>query len=182
MDKILDYLDAHGCICDNSVAYKTKDFPFTWEEFQLFTEEIWQEAGGWDRSDEYWQEEEYFETYYVPFTKNGKNYFLDIMYGQGSAWSLWTEAEHLEKIKSLENDVNLPIREMSEEKAIDVLRFALAAIWTEGEKDSPNLEDIAIIAGEALKFTYVFASPGKVPSNETGLESWVEFKQRRKLK
>lgn len=72
-------------------------------------------------------------------------------------------------------------KEMTEDRAIDVLRFALAAIWTECEKDQPNIEDVQKIADEALGLTKSFAN-GKNLSNETGLESWEEFKTRRKLK
>lgn len=61
--------------------------------------------------------------------------------------------------------------------AIDLLRMALAGIWTELEKDNPNLEDCQTIASEALLLTIEHAS-GKILSGSTGLESWEEAKER----
>lgn len=61
---------------------------------------------------------------------------------------------------------------------VKLLRFALAAIWTELEKDAPNLGDCQLIANEALAMTLDEAN-GKVPSDSTGLESWREHVRRR---
>lgn len=57
---------------------------------------------------------------------------------------------------------------------IDVLRYALAAVWTELENDQPNIEDCRTIINEAMGMTNTWCK-GKVPRNETGLESWREF-------
>lgn len=102
MKTILDYLDEHGVIDDESVAYaKPGDYPFALEEFRAFTDKIWDDAGGWDSSDKYFVEGACFETYYVPFDMEGKKYCLHIMHGQGSAWTVFTEAEHIEAAKRL---------------------------------------------------------------------------------
>ena len=60
---------------------------------------------------------------------------------------------------------------------INLLRFALAAIWTEAEEDNPNIEHIQQIVDEALEMTKE-VERGKVPSLSRGLESWIEFKER----
>lgn len=97
MKTIIDYLNANGCIDDETLAYSMPgEYPFTLEEFQDYTHKVWEDAGGWDKSDEYAMEGAYFETYNVPFEVDGKKYFLNIMYGQGSAWWLQTEKEHAE--------------------------------------------------------------------------------------
>lgn len=106
MKSIIDFLDKEGSIDDDSVMYATLDkdrntglvypFPFTLEEFRLFTEKIWTDVGGWDASEQYHVPEAYFETYHIPFEYDGKKYVLNIMYGQGSAWTLFTEASHIE--------------------------------------------------------------------------------------
>ena len=59
---------------------------------------------------------------------------------------------------------------------ISLLRFALAAIWTELEKDNPNQEDCQKIFYEALELTKQFAGQCKpFLSCETGLSSWKEY-------
>lgn len=58
---------------------------------------------------------------------------------------------------------------------IDILRMALAAIWTEAEKDVPNIEHIQQIADEGLDITKHKAKPKDLSSSETGLASWKEF-------
>ncbi len=60
---------------------------------------------------------------------------------------------------------------------IKLLRMALASIWTELEKDNPNLEHCQFIADDALNMT-VDTSKGKYVSNENGLEGWLEFKEK----
>ncbi len=55
---------------------------------------------------------------------------------------------------------------------IALLRHALACIWTELEKDEPNLEDCQQIADEALELTKKYAKAKKL-SLETGLASWL---------
>jgi len=97
MDKIIEFLDKEGSIDDDSVAYNTGGpYPFTLEEFRVFTDKLWADAGGWDASDKYQVEGAYFETYHIPFENNGKKYVLNVMYGQGSAWTVFTEAAHNE--------------------------------------------------------------------------------------
>jgi hypothetical protein len=63
---------------------------------------------------------------------------------------------------------------MEERKTIELLRTALAAIWTECEKDQPNIEHVQIIATEAIDATIMFAK-AKVPSNDDGIDSWRRF-------
>ena len=95
MKEIIEYLDEHGSIDDESLAYNCYGpYPFTLQQFREFTDKIWNDAGGWDASDKYYVEGALFETYYVPFTDSGKEYVLNIMYGQGSAWTLFTKVEH----------------------------------------------------------------------------------------
>ncbi len=61
---------------------------------------------------------------------------------------------------------------------VDLLRFALAAICTELEKDNPSLEDCQQIADEALALTADCGIPrsGKrVDLDGQGLESWRQY-------
>jgi hypothetical protein len=106
MKVIIDYLDLNGCIDDESVSYNVPGpYPFTLEEFHEFTDKVWNDAGGWDASDKYQVEGAYFETYYIPFEYEGKQYVLNVMYGQGAAWTLYTKAAHDEyKVYSEELD------------------------------------------------------------------------------
>jgi hypothetical protein len=61
-------------------------------------------------------------------------------------------------------------------KIIELLRFALASVSTELEKDNPNIEDIWKIVEEALVLTKNYASLGKDLTNqETGLLGWRIF-------
>ena len=97
MKKIIDYLDEKGSIDDECISYNVHGpYPFTLEEFREFTEKIWEDAGGWDSSEKYIEEGSHFETYNVPLEFDSKKYILRIMYGQGSAWTLFTEAAHNE--------------------------------------------------------------------------------------
>lgn len=106
MKKIIDYLDLVGVIHDEGVAYNIPNegqppFPFTLAEFDAALELIWKNAGGWDASDKYQVKDAYFETYYVPFEFEGKNYWMHLMSGQGTAWFLLTEKEHQEAVVRL---------------------------------------------------------------------------------
>ncbi len=104
MKEIIEYLDKVGSIDDDAVMYATigkerdpnaeYSFPFTLDQFREFTQKLWDDAGGWDASDKYVAEGAYFETYHVPFERDGKQYVMNIMYGQGSAWTLFTKAAH----------------------------------------------------------------------------------------
>jgi len=71
---------------------------------------------------------------------------------------------------------------MTEKQAIDLLRHALAAVWTAVEYEHENFAaDAWQIAEEALHITKEWAT-GKVPSDTTGLESWKEYLQRKNVK
>lgn len=105
MRKILDYVDEHGAVDDDSVMYYTialdrgttptsGPYPFTLEEFREYQDYLWKTAGGWDNCHAFAVEGAFFETYHVPFTDSGKEYVLNIMYGQGAAWTIFTKAEH----------------------------------------------------------------------------------------
>lgn len=95
MKTIMDFLDKQGAIDDSAVAYNYDGpYPFTLQEFREFTDKVWADAGGWDESGQYFVEGALFETYHVPFQYEGKEYILNVMYGQGSAWTVFTKAEH----------------------------------------------------------------------------------------
>ncbi len=66
---------------------------------------------------------------------------------------------------------------MTYRQTIDMLRFALAAAWTECEKDSPNLDDVQTIANEALAFTTLTGEHKNPANQETGLASWTQYLQ-----
>jgi hypothetical protein len=67
----------------------------------------------------------------------------------------------------------------NEKWCIHILRFALAAIWTECEGDDGTIENCQTIADEALNLTKQFASTGKDHTNQsTGIESWQFEKER----
>lgn len=69
---------------------------------------------------------------------------------------------------------------MTSEQQVELLRFALAAIWTEMERvrDYDNHTGNAqTIAEEALEATKD-AAKAKVPNDTIGYESWVEFKSK----
>ena len=58
------------------------------------------------------------------------------------------------------------------------LRFALAAIWTELEKDNPSEEDMRQIANEALELTKHHERPKDLTLDGTGLESWKQYREK----
>lgn len=64
-------------------------------------------------------------------------------------------------------------------ETIELLRFALAAIWTELEKDDPNLSDCQDIADSALKITAGHAQPKDLTCHETGIASWTHYLQKK---
>lgn len=112
MKNIIDFLDDHGNIDDEAVAYNTDGpYPFTLGEFRAFTDKIWNDAGGWDASGKY-HVPAFFETYYIPFEYDEKKYVLVVMYGQGSAITLHTEAfhdEYKQRVAEIKyEDVDLP--------------------------------------------------------------------------
>lgn len=110
-DKVFPYVDEHESLDDEYMAYniEKKEYPFTLDDFRDLTTYIWDKAGGFDNSDKYAVEGAYFETYHVPYEYNGKNYVLNIMFGQGSAWTLMTESRHnvyKEEIRKLDESVD----------------------------------------------------------------------------
>lgn len=69
---------------------------------------------------------------------------------------------------------------MTEAEAVRLLRFALASVWTECEKDVPNTEDLQRVASEALELTRDYATKGKDLTNDgTGLDGWLQFLGKR---
>jgi hypothetical protein len=57
---------------------------------------------------------------------------------------------------------------------VDLLRHALAGIWTELGKDAPDLEGVRRLAGQALRMTA--AGRGKdLTLCEAGIEGWEEY-------
>ena len=92
---IMNCLDANESIDDESVAYsKPGEYPFTREELREFNYQILDDAGGWDVAENYSIKGAMFESYAIPFENEGKKYILHIMFGQGSAWTLFTESAH----------------------------------------------------------------------------------------
>ena len=67
---------------------------------------------------------------------------------------------------------------INELESVRLLRFALAAIWTELERENPSLEDCQRIADEALDLTVVYCGSRGV-SDEVGLESWLEYLEKK---
>jgi hypothetical protein len=88
----LDFLDANGEIYDAIVH----EYPFSFEEFQQWVEDIWSAAGGWRRAGKYAVKDATFETYAVPFERNGKRYWLTLMMGQGDCWTVFSEEPYKE--------------------------------------------------------------------------------------
>lgn len=118
MSSIIFCLDKEGSLDDEHIAYNPKDYPFTLTEFRAYTDKVWNDAGGWDKSRDYRVKKQRFETYAVPFEADGKKYVMRVMYGQGSAWTLFTEAahkEHEEYLKTLpqEDDDLFEVRYLS---------------------------------------------------------------------
>jgi hypothetical protein len=101
--RIIDFLDKEGSIDDDEVV--RGNYPFTSEEFRQFIDKIWKDAGAWDSSYKYQVKGAYFETYYVPFEYDGKKYILNIMCGQGYAWTVRTEASHKQRIAELDQEI-----------------------------------------------------------------------------
>ncbi len=58
---------------------------------------------------------------------------------------------------------------------IEKLRFALACVWTELEKDNPNLAHCQIIIDEALAESVEFAVAKNLRNGETGLLAWRKY-------
>lgn len=60
---------------------------------------------------------------------------------------------------------------MKEIEAINLLRHAMACIWTEFEKEDPDIDGIQRIANESLGRTKEFAT-GKVIDDKVGIDAW----------
>jgi hypothetical protein len=65
---------------------------------------------------------------------------------------------------------------MDDKATISLLRFALAAIWTQLEHEynyHDEYDNIQFIASEALSITIENANPGKdLTDDSTGIDSW----------
>lgn len=98
MKSIINVLKRDGSVDDEDVAYHPEKFPeFTLDEFRAFTNGIFDnEGGGWDNVHKFQEENAYFETYNIPFEFEGEAFYLSVMYGQGSAWTLMTR-QHFEE-------------------------------------------------------------------------------------
>lgn len=96
--QIINVLRREGSLDDDDVSYHPEKFPeFTLEEFRKFTEAIFDnEGGGWDNVHKFQEENACFETYNIPFAFDGEAFYLTVMYGQGSAWTLMTK-QHFEE-------------------------------------------------------------------------------------
>ena len=97
IEKIINYLEKHGRIDSESVGYNRPDdgcdaFTFSMEEFNNLVVKIWADAGGFDEEEKYLFEDCIFRTFIVPFSFNGKEYFMIEMSGQGTIEILLTEA------------------------------------------------------------------------------------------
>lgn len=119
-------MDKEGSVDDDSVMYATLDqdrntglvypYPFTLQELREYQDKLWKDAGGWDNCDKYAVDGSYFETYHIPFEDDGKQYVLNVMYGQGAAWTIFTKAAHDEykarvaelDLKDEDEDTDLP--------------------------------------------------------------------------
>lgn len=103
MDTIVNYLKLHGIIDDEDVAYFPDKYPFTKEEFREFTDLI--EKGADFEKCIY--EDSMFPSMLIPWTNKGEPFYLFIMNGQGSSWTLFTtEAwdEHDKYLKELNKE------------------------------------------------------------------------------
>lgn len=88
--KVLDAVRKHGQIDDEGVAYG--NYGVTLDEFKNFVDEIFDdEGGGWDGVSRFKDQNSYFETYDVPFEREGEKFWLTLMSGQGYAWIITTE-------------------------------------------------------------------------------------------
>jgi len=91
--QIINVLRREGFLDDEHIAYRPEEFPeFTLDEFREFTDSIFNnEGGGWDNVNKFAEPDAYFETYNIPFERDGEKFWLSVMYGQGSAWMLMNE-------------------------------------------------------------------------------------------
>lgn len=101
--RIIKALRKEQALDDECIAYHPEKYPdFTLDEFRDFTNSIFDvEGGGWDNVSKFQEADAYFETYNIPFTRDGEKFYLCVMYGQGSAWTLMTESHFQETQKRL---------------------------------------------------------------------------------
>jgi hypothetical protein len=57
---------------------------------------------------------------------------------------------------------------------VDLLRHALAGVWTELGKDAPDLEGVRRLAGQALRMTSA-RHGGDLTLCEAGVAGWDEY-------
>lgn len=114
MNKIIKHLKKHGAILDESIAYQPEKYPFTYEEFQEYTDKIYGEVvkGDLDNLEPYFVKG-YFEEYAIPFKEGKEEFILDILYGQGSAWTLFTKDEYVKYRKRVDK---LPFNKKARKK------------------------------------------------------------------
>lgn len=92
MKKIIEFLDAHGCI-DLSVYSWKETYPdFTYQEASDYFEKIYAEAGNWAKIKKLKLKDTCFPTYVIPFYVEKKEYRFVIMSGQGDVYFLFTVA------------------------------------------------------------------------------------------
>lgn len=99
MQNIIDALKQKTAIYDEEIVYCPDLYPgITFKEFKKFTHDIFEnEGGGWENVKKYLYED-IFETYHIPFERDNEKFWLIIMYGQGSSYTLMTDdhfKEHL---------------------------------------------------------------------------------------
>lgn len=101
--RIINALRKEDVLDDECIAYNPEKYPeFTLDEFREFTQEILGvDGGGWDNVHKFRDEDAYFETYNIPFIRDGEKFYLCVMCGQGLAWTLMTESNFQEKQKRL---------------------------------------------------------------------------------
>lgn len=64
--------------------------------------------------------------------------------------------------------------ESKERISIATLRWALACIWTELEKDEPNVYGCQDIANQALELSKEYAKPKDLTNDLNGVEAWID--------
>lgn len=92
MHKILKDVLSKGRIYQDEAHYNPKDFSFTADEFREYTEDILNKLD-WDG---YKLEGATFPTYLIPIEEDGHKFILRVMFGQGSAYDIFTEAKWVE--------------------------------------------------------------------------------------
>lgn len=101
--RILNALRKHQALDDECVAYLPEQYSeFTIDEFREFTEEVFhKEGGGWDNVYKFQDKNSYFEAYNIPFKRDDENFYLCVIFGQNSVWTLMNESHFQETQKRL---------------------------------------------------------------------------------